>query len=193
MPRGIPKNNIEKNMKKVLDTNETPLNAALTAGSEIGNIEEKKVSPQVAKKADNEEFTTSPDGKYLIPKPKSHGTFIEDNSTRIPYFDLPGRVVAWHVDRESNELPLQVRRGWEFVTTDTDDVPHGQQLVVWGGSRADGSTYHHYAMYMPVERFHALKQAEQDRLKDHELEQGIYATEQMTLGTKYQHGIVKKD
>jgi hypothetical protein len=143
---------------------------------------------------DTEEYTVSPDGKYKFPKikQKAHGSIIVDETTRIPYFDRPGYAIAWFTDEKPHELDRQRRRGYEFVDKDCPEA-EGRELVIHAGYRVDGSPYNHYAMQIPLGHFKALKAAEHKELKDHELGQGLYATDQMKLGTGYQHGYLSKE
>lgn len=154
---------------------------------------ETKIEAPVAP-VNNEEYTVSPDGKYkfLKVKPKSHGVILQDDTTRIPYFERPGYQICWFTDEKPHDLDLQRRKGYEFVDRDCEEA-QGRELVVHAGYRLDGSPYHHYAMQMPIEAFNAMKAAEQKNIIDHEMGQGLYATQEMQLGTKYQHALMKKE
>lgn len=139
----------------------------------------------------SEEFTISPDGLYRIPKPHSHGFDQELGGLSIDYFQRPGYEISWFKDEQPHELGEAVKMGYEFVDSSCEEA-QGRELKKHGGYRIDGSAFHLYAMQIPTELFKQRKVNEQNRLKSHEEQQGIYATSDMKLGTGYQHGYLKK-
>ena len=188
MPRGIPKNKIENNMKKELDIkNELDISTAIGA--------EKKLDEPAAvieSKKDDIEYTTSPDGKYKIPKPKKHADFLDKSPSRIPYITDPDVLGSYHIFWETDERPHnisdRINEGYEFVDTNTKGCEHA--IPTHSGYRPDGSAYMSYAMWMSLEKFrtiqamkqNAITEKEQEILRKPSEDSGIYATEQMKLG-----------
>jgi hypothetical protein len=188
MPRGIPKNKIENNMKKELDIkNELDISTSIGA--------EKKLDAPAAvieSKKDDTEYTTSPDGKYKIPKPKKHADFLDKSPSRIPYItdqDVLGSYhIFWETDERPHNISDRINEGYEFVDTNTKGCEHA--IPTHSGYRPDGSAYMSYAMWMPISKFkeiqrmkqNAITEKEQEILRKPSEDSGIYATEQMKLG-----------
>jgi hypothetical protein len=188
MPRGIPKNKIENNMKKELDIkNELDISTSIGA--------EKKLDAPAAvieSKKDDIEYTTSPDGKYKIPKPKKHADFLDKSPSRIPYItdqDVLGSYhIFWETDERPHNISDRINEGYEFVDTNTKGCEHA--IPTHSGYRPDGSAYMSYAMWMPISKFkeiqrmkqNAITEKEQEILRKPSEDSGIYATEQMKLG-----------
>lgn len=188
MPRGIPKNKTENKMKKELDNENVLENLTFTSA-------EKKLDAPAAvveSKKDDIEYTTSPDGKYKIPKPKKHADFLDKSPSRIPYItdsDVLGSYhIFWETDERPHNISDRINEGYEFVDTNTKGCEHA--IPTHSGYRPDGSAYMSYAMWMPLEKFktiqamkqNAITEKEQEILRKPSEDSGIYATEQMKLG-----------
>lgn len=192
MPRGIPKNkqinDLEKNMKITIDK-ENALENLVSIGAE----KTIDVPAAVVESEKNDvEYTTSPDGKYKIPKPKKHADFLDKSPSRIPYITDPDVLGSYHIFWETDERPHniseRINEGYEFVDTNTKGCEHA--IPTHSGYRPDNSAFMSYAMWMPISKFkeiqrmkqNAITEKEQEILRKPSEDSAIYATEQMKLG-----------
>ncbi len=187
MPRGIPKNKqINKNMENAIDNKNA-----------LSNLSE--ISPQIDAPAaileikNDVEYTTSPDGKYKIPKPKKHADFLEKSPSRIPYITDPDVLGSYHIYWETDEKPHsisdRINAGYEFVDTNTKGCENA--IPTHSGYRPDGSAFMSYAMWISIAKFKEIERMRQAAITEKENEilrkpsaegDAIYATEQMKLG-----------
>jgi hypothetical protein len=189
MPRGIPKNKIKNIMKINLDNTNELENASII--SAVKKVDEP-IAAVIEIKKDDVEYTTSPDGKYKIPKPKKHADFLDKSPSRIPYITDPEVLGSYHIFWENDERPHnisdRINEGYEFVDLNTKGCEHA--IPTHSGYRPDGSAYMSYAMWMSLEKFrtiqamkqNAITEKEQEILRKPSEDSAIYATEQMKLG-----------
>lgn len=193
MPRGIPNKKNENNLKKDVDT-------LIDSSKETNQLiqAEEKISAEsipLNVKTEELEYTTSPDGKYKFPKPKSetHSDFLEETTTNIPYFTVPGYVIIWPHDAKSSEIPNYVRKGYEFADPSVSGFENARDRPLARMMKDDGTPARHYCMYMSEGKFKEMKKREQDEIdaKEHDLklkpsaDAGIYATDQMSMAHAY--------
>lgn len=189
MPRGIPKNKIENNMKINLDnTNELENASVISAVKKI----DEPIAAVIEIKKDDVEYTTSPDGKYKIPKPKKHADFLDKSPSRIPYITDPevlgGYHILWETDERPHNISDRINEGYEFVDLNTKGCENA--IPTHSGYRPDGSAYMSYAMWMALDKFKTIQAIKQNAITEKEQEimrkpsedSAIYATEQMKLG-----------
>lgn len=189
MPRGIPKNKIKNIMKISVDNINELENASLISAVEKVD---KPIAAVIEIKKDDVEYTTSPDGKYKIPKPKKHADFLDKSPSRIPYITDPEVLGSYHIFWENDERPHnisdRINEGYEFVDLNTKGCEHA--IPTHSGYRPDGSAYMSYAMWMSLEKFRTIQAMKQNAITEKEQEilrkpsenSEIYATEQMKLG-----------
>lgn len=194
MPRGIPKkkqlNDSENNMKIDLDNKNELESLTPISAVEIDDVP-TVASLEVIK--DDVEFTTSPDGKYKIPKPKKHADFLDKSPSRIPYITDPAILSEYHIFWENDERPHnisdRINSGYEFVDNNVPGYEHA--IPTHSGYRPDGSAFMSYCMRMPLSKFKEIERMRQDAITAKEQEilrkpsdesNAIYATEQMKLG-----------
>ena len=198
MPRGIPnKKPLENNMKINVDKENVLENLA-----PISAVEKNDVVIAASKeiKNDDSDFTTSPDGKYKIPKPKKHADFLEKSPSRIPYITDQAILNDYHIYWESDEKPHaitdRINAGYSFVDTNTPGCEHA--IPTHSGYRPDGSAFMSYAMWIPRGKFLEIERLRQNVITEKEQEilkkpsdesSAIYATEQMKIGREH---VIKK-
>lgn len=193
MPRGIPNKKpitaSTDTVEKKLDINNSLDNLASSAA-----VEPDDLLNTATVKVDDAEYTTSPDGKYKIPKPKprKHAEFLENKTYRIPYITDPDILAEWHVywvtDEKPHSIQAMIKDGYSFVDTNVKGCESA--VPTHSGYRADGSAFMSYAMWMPLATHKEIQALRQDAIlkqeQQNELEpsssKGIYATNQMKLG-----------
>ncbi len=199
MPRGFPKKINENNLKKEVDIlKKDSIEVTLEEKKDVENEPEASAAPTKTspiKKAEEQEYTTSPDGKYKFLKPKSetHSDFLEETGTNIPYFTREGYVIVWPHDAKSATIPNMVRVGYEFVDPNTPGCENAHERPLARMMKDDGTPARHYAMQMSEGKFKEMKIREQDEIaaREHDLklkpstDSGVYATDQMSMAQAY--------
>lgn len=155
--------------------------------------EKKKVDTKegtsIVSSTEEENYTTSPDGKYKIPVLEFDSDRLEENKFNIPQLKIPGWVVAWPHDLKASSIPHMVDQGWLFVSPNEPGCEAAGRKVVAGRTQA-GETAFHYAMKMPESKFKEM-QAREERGRKNLLESiakapseessAIYATNEMKI------------
>jgi len=191
MPKGIPKNKLinqpENKMTNILDNKNE-----IYKLSGISTIKDAPVASAKVKDNDDE-YTTSPDGKYKVPKPKRHFDFLEKAPSRIPYITDPAILADYHIYWATDEKPHTMldmgKMGYTFVDNNRPGFEHA--IPTHSGYRQDNSPYMSYCFYMSMSEYKRIQAIRQKAIADKEQEnlqlsssedKGLYATEQMKLG-----------
>lgn len=98
------------------------------------------------------EKITGPDGKeYVLRKVEE----INTSGYKLSAPTREGYHRVWAIDREPDQLQVMLDLGYRFV-------PDSRK--VRGGSRQDGTSYHHYLMEVPLEVYEARQKESQDAI-----------------------------
>jgi len=170
--------------------------------SSVSTLEFKKsVKPKkvLEVKNDDSEFTTSPDGKYKIPKPKKHADFLNKTPSRIPYVTdesiLKDYHIYWQTDEKPHQISDMISQGYEFV--DNNVSGYENSIPTHSGYRPDCSAYMSYCFRIPISKYKEIERIRQNAISAHEQEMqlnpnkvvdgggnGLYATDQMKMGVR---------
>lgn len=176
MPRGI---------KKIVDTN--------IVSNIIDNVRLPEVNANLTQndtKINEEQYTSSPDGRYKFLKSEYDSDYLEDRTpTRIPQITREGYTIVWPHDIKAATIPFMRRQGWDFVDPRVPGCEEAAKRIVAGRTET-GEIAFHYAMQMRTEDYNAMmsrktrmRKEKEDNMKLSPSDQSnaIYGTEQMNF------------